>query len=216
MKSLSYGLARCAAALMLLMATVVDAKNVEVKGLFSGSALLIIDGQQKLLKQGKTFNGVTLISADSKKAVVEVDGKRHSLGVSKRISSSYREAELAEVRLQPSYGGHYVTPARINNRPVSVMVDTGATTVAMSLPQAKALNIDYRNGRLTPISTAGGYTQGYLVVLDSVTVGTVTVKNVEALVSVGDFPTTILLGNSYLNRVKMFRENGVLVLQSQY
>ena len=216
MKSLSYGLARCAVALMLLFAVTANAKNVEVKGLFSGSALLVVDGQQKLLKQGKTFNGVTLISADSKKAVVEVDGQRHSLGVSKRISSSYREATLAEVRLQPGRGGHYVTPARINNRPVSVMVDTGATTVAMSLPQAKALNIDYRNGRLTPISTAGGYTQGYLVLLDSVTVGTVTVKNVEALVSVGDFPTTILLGNSYLNRVKMFRENGVLVLQSQY
>ena len=96
------------------------------------------------------------------------------------------------------------------------MVDTGATTVAMSLPQAKALGIDYRNGRLTPISTASGYSKGYLVYLKTVTVGTVTVQNVEALVSVGDFPETILLGNSYLSRVNMFRENGVLVLKGQY
>lgn len=212
MKALGYGLA----VLLALVVSVAEAKNVEVKGLFSGRALLVIDGEQKLLKQGKSFLGVTLISADSKKAVVDIDGKRHSLGVSKRISSSYRKADTAEVRLAPGHGGHYVTPARINNLPVSVMVDTGATTVAMSLPQAKALGIDYRNGRLTPISTAAGYSKGYLVFLKSVTIGTVTVENVEALVSVGDFPEIILLGNSYLSRVKMFREKGVLVLQSQY
>ncbi len=206
----------CLALVLLLVMNTAVAKNVEVKGLFSGSALIIVDGEQKLLKRGKTFNGVTLVSADSKQAVLDIDGKRHSLGVSKRISSSYQKAEVAEVRLQPGHGGHYVTPARINNRPVSVMVDTGATTVAMSLPQAKALGVDYRNGTLTPISTANGYTQGYLVTLSSVTVGTVTVNNVEALVSVGNFPQTILLGNSYLSKVKMFRENGVLVLQSQY
>ncbi len=212
MKGLGYGLA----ALLALVVSVAEAKNVEVKGLFSGRALLVIDGEQKLLKQGKSFLGVTLISADSKKAVVNVDGKQYSLGLSKRISSSYREAELAEVRLAPGRGGHYVTPGRINSLPVSVMVDTGATSVAMSLPQAKALGIDYRNGRLTSISTAGGYTKGYSILLKSVTIGTVTVKNVEALVSVGDFPKMILLGNSYLSRVKMFREKGVLVLQSQY
>lgn len=212
MKLLGYGMAVVLAFAMNFS----EAKSVEVKGLFSGSALLVIDGKQKLLKQGRSFDGVTLISADSKKAVVDVDGTQHTMGMSRRISSSYQQAETAEVRLQPSYGGHYVTPARINNRPVSVMVDTGATMVAMSLPQAKALGIDYRNGRLIPISTASGYSEGYLVYLKSVTVGTVTVQNVEALVSVGDFPETILLGNSYLSRVKMFRENGVLVLKSQY
>ncbi len=210
-------IARCGLVLFLLLViNSATAKNVEVKGLFSGSALIIVDGEQKLLKRGKSFNGVTLVTADSEKAVLEVDGERHTLGLSKRISSSYQKAEVAEVRLQQSHGGHYVTPARINNRPVSVMVDTGATTVAMSLPQAKALGIDYRNGALTPISTANGYTEGYLVNLRSVTVGTVTVNNVDALVSVGDFPKTILLGNSYLSKVKMFRENGVLVLQNQY
>ncbi len=210
-------IARCGLVLFLLFViNSAMAKNVEVKGLFSGSALIIVDGEQKLLKRGKSFNGVTLVTADSEKAVLEVDGERHTLGLSKRISSSYQKAEVAEVRLQQSHGGHYVTPARINNRPVSVMVDTGATTVAMSLPQAKALGIDYRNGALTPISTANGYTEGYLVNLRSVTVGTVTVNNVDALVSVGDFPKTILLGNSYLSKVKMFRENGVLVLQNQY
>lgn len=192
------------------------ATEVEVKGLFGGSALLKIDGEQKLLKAGRSFGGVTLISASSKGAVVEIDGERHQLGLSRRISSSYTPSSINQVHLQPGRGGHYITPARIDNKPVSVMIDTGATSVAMSLPQAKALGIDYRNGRLVPISTANGYVNGYVVNLRSVTVGTVTVENVEALVNVGNFPDIILLGNSYLSRVKMFRENGVLVLQSQY
>ena len=190
--------------------------EVEVKGLFSGQAILVIDGRQKLLKSGASYAGVTLISADSKSAVVEIDGKRQRLNMSKKISSTYRQAERQEVRLAQSGGGHYVTPARINNRPVTVMVDTGATAVAMSLPQAKKLGIDYRNGRRTSVSTANGIVSSYLVTLDKVSVGSVEVNNVEALINMSDFPDIILLGNSYLSRVKMYRENGLLVLQSHY
>lgn len=192
------------------------ALDVEVRGLFSGSALVLIDGKTVLLKAGATKQGVTLISADSKKAVIIINGKQHELGLSRRISSSYKEAEIAEVRLQPGFGGHFLTPARINNRPVQVMVDTGASAVAMSLPQAKALGIDYRNGRLTNVSTAAGYVNSYQVLLDSVSVGNVRVDKVDALVNMSDFPDTILLGNSYLSRVKMFKQKGVLVLQNQY
>lgn len=201
---------------LLLVGALSEAASVEVKGLFAGSALLVIDGQQKLLKQGRSFDGVTLVSATSKEAVVELDGQQHRLGVSKRISARYRTAEHQQAHLAQSRGGHYVTPGRINNRPVTMMVDTGATSVAMSLPQAKALGLDYRNGVKMRLSTANGMSTGYRVVLSSVTVGTVTVNNVEAVVNMGDFPQMILLGNSYLARVDMSVEQGVLVLQSKF
>lgn len=202
--------------LVLMSSAVTAAANVEVKGLFGGSALLVINGENKLLKAGSSYGGVTLVSANSRIAVVNIDGKQYELSMSKRIAANFQAAQTSEVRLQPGRGGHYLTPARINSHPVSVMVDTGATAVAMSLPQAKALGIDYRNGQLIPISTANGYVKGYRVMLSRVTVGTVSVENVEAIVSLSNFPETILLGNSYLNRVKMFTENGVLVFQSQY
>ena len=67
----------------------------------------------------------------------------------------------------------------------------------------------------TRVSTANGIANAYRLILPSVTVGTVTVHNVEALISMGDFPETILLGNSYLGRVVMSVERGVLVLQSK-
>jgi len=205
----------CFAVCLLLLGSAAVATTVEVKGLFGGSALLVIDGQRKLLKQGRGHAGVLLISANSREAVVEFDGARHHLGVSKRISSRYTEAQNNEVRLAQGYGGHYVTPGRINNRPVTMMVDTGATAVAMSLPQAKALGLDYRNGDKTTVSTANGLSNAYRVILPSVTVGTVTVNNVEALVNMSDYPKTILLGNSYLGRVAMSVDQGVLVLQSK-
>jgi len=205
----------CFAVCLLLLGSAAVATTVEVKGLFGGSALLVIDGQRKLLKQGRSHAGVLLISANSREAVVEFDGARHHLGVSKRISSRYTEAQNNEVRLAQGYGGHYVTPGRINNRPVTMMVDTGATAVAMSLPQAKALGLDYRNGDKTTVSTASGLSNAYRVILPSVTVGTVTVNNVEALVNMSDYPKTILLGNSYLGRVAMSVDQGVLVLQSK-
>lgn len=201
---------------LILVSGSLHAAEVDVRGLFAGSALLMVNGESKLLKQGATYNGVTLVSANSKEAVVNVNGKQHRLGMSKRISTSFKAAEHNEVRLAPGYGGHYRTPARINNQPVTVMVDTGATAVAMSLPQAKALGIDYRNGTLTRVGTANGVVNAYHVMLAEVTVGTVTVKNVDGLVNMSNFPDMILLGNSYLQRVKMFTENGVLVFQSQY
>lgn len=201
---------------LLGWAQLCGAIEVEVKGLFPGSALVQIDGQVLLLKTGMTKQGVTLVSADSRQAIVEIQGELHELGVSRRISSLYKEAEKTEVRLHSGANGHYWSPARINNRPVEVMVDTGASAVAMSLPQAKALGIDYRNGLLTRVSTASGVINSYRVMLDSVTVGNVRVDKVEALVNISNFPEVILLGNSYLSRVKMYKENGVLVLQSQY
>lgn len=191
--------------------------DVQVKGLFGGSAVLIIDGTQHLLKAGKTSpEGVRLISADSKKAIVEIDGKRHTLSLSKRIGASYQKTDAAEVRLASGFGGHYVTPGRINNRPVEVMVDTGATSVAMNLSTAEKLGLNYRAGKESSVSTANGVVQAFNVMLESVAIGSVTVRNVEATVLIGDSPEIILLGNSYLNHVNLSRENGVLVLQSKY
>jgi aspartyl protease family protein len=210
-----YSLKQLLLVALLSCSLVAQAADVEIKGLFKGSAIVVINGKQKLLKAGQSFSGVTLISSSSKAAVVEIDGQRHKLGMSRKISSTYKAAEKVEVRLAQVRGGHYITKGRINNRAVTMMVDTGATSVAMSLPQAKALGLDYRNGTPIRINTANGVSQGYKVMLRSVQVGAVRVDNVEAVVNMSDFPDIILLGNSYLSRVSMNKQNGVLILQSK-
>jgi aspartyl protease family protein len=202
--------------IFLLATGLQAAPSVQVKGLIGGSAVLLIDGQQRLLKVGNTSpEGVSLIKADTKGALVEIDGERHFLTLSNRIGGSYKKTSAAEVRLASGHGGHYITPARINNRPVQVMLDTGATSVAMNMQTAQQLGINYRAGRKSSVSTANGTADSFDVMLDRVTVGNVQVHHVAATIIVGDSPSIILLGNSYLSRVNMWRDEGVMVLQSK-
>lgn len=193
------------------------APDIRVNGLFGGRAVLVINGKQRLLKQGQTSpEGVTLIESDSQKAVLEVDGQRMTLGLSEHISSSFQAAEIAEVRIPRAENGHYFVSGFINGRPVDFMVDTGATSIAMNLHHAEQLGVNFRRGRKGAASTAGGVVSAYHVPLEKLTIGNITLHQVEATVVIGDFPSEVLLGNSFLSRVEMSEEEGVMVLRTKY
>ncbi len=209
----------CLTAVCVLWAAQVwAAPKVVVRGLLKNMAVLEIDGVQRTLRAGKTSpEGVTLVSANTKEAVIEIEGKQERVGLSRQIGGvAYSQPERQVVRIARGVGGHYFTPGRINNQAVSFLVDTGATTVAMSALMAQKLRIDYRAGRPVSVQTANGIARGFRVVLQSVSVGTVKLNNVEAIVNEGAFPADILLGNSYLSRVDMNVDNGVLVLQAKF
>lgn len=191
--------------------------DIRAQGLFSGSAVLVINGKHRLLKQGQTSpEGVLLVSSDSRQAVIEVDGKQLTLGLSAHISSNFQQAEEAEVRIPRSDNGHYFVSGAINGHPVNFMVDTGATSVAMNLADAERLGVPFRNGKRIRASTAGGIVNAFEVDLNKLTIGNITVYKVSATVVVGDFPSQVLLGNSFLSRVKMTKEEGVMVLTKKY
>lgn len=191
--------------------------DVRVNGLFGGQAVLAINGKQRLLKQGQTSpEGVTLIESDSQKAVLEVDGQRFTLGLSEHISSHFQSAEIAEVRIPRAENGHYFVSGFINGRPVDFMVDTGATSIAMNLHHAEQLGVNFRRGRKGAASTAGGMVNAYHVPLEKLTIGNITLQQVEATVVIGDFPSQVLLGNSFLSRVEMSEAEGVMVLRTKY
>jgi aspartyl protease family protein len=201
---------------MLLLAPLLRAQEVEVQGLFTNAAMLRIDGQQKLLKAGQSHAGVTLISADSQQALVEINGRRHNLGMSRRVSSKFQQPASREVRIQRNQALQYVTNATINGRGVQVMVDTGANIVALNTAQASALGIDWEAGQLARATTAGGVVTAWGVVLNSVDVGGIRVDNVQASVLEGVHPKTILLGMTYLRHVDLEESAGVLVLSRDF
>ena len=204
-------------ALIVLCATCAQAVDITVNGLFKGGAILVIDGKHRLMRIGeKSPEGVELIAADASTATFKYGEDQQTLGINRSISTQFTTPEKVEARIASGYGGHYITPGRINGLAVEFMVDTGATAVAMNLPTAKALGLNYRAGRQVNVNTANGVTTAYIVMLNSVRVGDVEVRNVEATVTMGDFPVEILLGNSFLSRVDMRRENGVLVLESRF
>ncbi len=202
--------------LCLLVASPLGLVDVEVKGLFKGAALISVNGQQKLLKVGQEFQGVTLLEANSREAVAEIDGERMTLTVSSRIHTNFKDPTSRTVRIRRNAQQQYITTADINGRRTTVLVDTGANIVAMNMGDAKLLGVDLPDQPNGRVATASGVVAGYTVFLESVDVGGIKIRNVQASVLDGAFPEEILLGMSYLRHVKMEEDNGVLMLTGKY
>ncbi|MGV6807746.1 MAG: retropepsin-like aspartic protease family protein [bacterium] len=188
--------------------------DITANGLFSGKAVLTINGQQRLMRVGETSpEGVTLVSSSSKEAIVRYQGEDLSLTLSRKISAKFTEAKVTEVRLPVGPGGHYYAGGSINGRSVTFVVDTGATVISMNQREADRLGIDIDKGQPGQASTAGGLVRAHFVTVPQVTVGSISVPRVMVAVLEGGFPEQILLGNSFLSRVEMREEGGVLVLR---
>ena len=209
----------CCAAALSASGLLAAAPQVQVVGLFPGAAVLNVDGQRKLVKVGQTGpGGVVVVSADSRGAVLRVDGVERSYSLSREYSDGFAEASRSSrLSIAKGIGGHYWVAGSIDGHPVQFLVDTGATSVALNDGQARRLGIDYRVvGRPLQVSTASGTVRGWRVNLNSVKLGALEVLGVEAVVLEGGAPTEALLGMSFLSRVGWKVEQDVLVLESKY
>jgi aspartyl protease family protein len=194
------------------------APDVRVVGLFSNQAVLQINGRQHVLKTGQTSpEGVKLLEADSESAVLQIEGKRVEARLDGRVSARKQGSTAREVQVWRNTSGMYTTVGSINGLPVSFLVDTGATQVAMNAAQARRLGIDYRvTGNPAEVTTASGVERAWMVSLDSVKVGELEVRNVLAVVLEGAQPQTTLLGMSYLGRMKITNDGQLMTLQKKY
>jgi aspartyl protease family protein len=192
--------------------------EIEVVGLFRNAALLEVNGKRELLKQGqKSPEGILLIRADSSEAVVEVNGRRMNLKLSSRIGTEFVPAESATVQIPVNDLGQYQGSGSINDQPVSFLVDTGASIVAMNTKDARKLGIDYAGtGKMHEATTAGGVVKSWAVTLDSVQIGAIRVTNVPAAVLEGDYPKDILLGMTFLRNVEIKQTQGLMVLKRKF
>ena len=203
-----------------VLATSAQAQSVVLAGMLGSKALLVVDGSApKTVGAGDTHQGVKVISTTADQAVIEMDGKRHTLRVGESPVSTGNSGPAAgrgtRIVLTESGGGHFMTAGQINGQSVQFMVDTGATSVAMSASEAERLGIKYKQGQLLRMSTANGVTPGYKVKLNSVRIADVQVYDVEAVVTPQAMPF-MLLGNSFLSRFQMRRENNVMTLDRRY
>jgi len=96
------------------------------------------------------------------------------------------------------------------------LVDTGATSIALSSEAARRMGLNYTSGARVPVRTASAQMTGYKISLDSVRVGDITLNNVEALVLEGRYPEEALLGMSFLSRTQMKRDGDTLTLVRRY
>ncbi len=194
------------------------AERIIARGLFRDRAVLEIDGQQRLLRAGQTSpEGVKLISASSRKAVVEDQGKRTTLTLGSSINTNFSAPTQQRMKIIPDVRGMYRTTGSINGLPVQFIVDTGATLVSMNSRQARRLGIDYRVvGESALSTTASGYSKIYRVKLKRVKIGEIELRNIEAAVHEGDFPPITLLGMSFLGRLDIQSSGAGLELKRKY
>ena len=102
------------------------------------------------------------------------------------------------VMLKRGLDGHYRAEALINDQKVNVLIDTGATGVAIS--QHVADKLELKSIEAIRTETANGSSVGYMVRLQSVKVGGVEAQNVAAMIAPG-LDGDVLLGMSYLGRM---------------
>lgn len=203
---------------LLLGSGAMAATQVRVVGLFPGAAVLNVEGQRKLVKVGQVGpGGVVVVSADSRGAVLRVDGVERSYNLSREYSNGFAEAQKRQLSVAKGIGGHYWVAGSVNGQSIQFLVDTGATSVALNDEHARRLGIDYRViGTPLQVSTASGTVRGWRVTLDRVKLGELEVLGVEAVVLEGSSPREALLGMSFLSRVGWKVEQDVLVLESKY
>ncbi|MEO8753128.1 MAG: TIGR02281 family clan AA aspartic protease [Casimicrobiaceae bacterium] len=201
----------------LLAAAGASATDVMVSGLFTNKAVVQIDGGPlRTLSVGqKTAEGVVLVSVDRDAATFDIDGKRMTLGLGSARMATRPPAAESTV-LTADLRGHFHTDGQVNGRTIRFVVDTGATLIALPSGEARRLAIDYVRGQRVGLATANGNTIGYLVKLDTVSVGSVTLHGVDAVVMEGNGLSSPLLGMSFLNRMDMKREGDLMTLTRRY
>jgi aspartyl protease family protein len=119
------------------------------------------------------------------------------------------------VEIRAGAHGHYYASVEINGRPIDVLVDSGASIVALSYDDARRAGVYVRERDYTQrVSTANGQARVAPVVLERVSIGDITLRNVPAAVSEPGNLTTSLLGMSFLGRLQRVEMRaGTLVLQ---
>jgi aspartyl protease family protein len=125
-------------------------------------------------------------------------------------------AEAAMTELKADKRGHFIASVDINGSSIMVLVDTGATAVALSYEDAQ--HVGLRPGSLDyniPVSTANGVAMAARVKIDKISIDGIKVEDVDGMVAQEGALQGTLLGMSFLSRLDSFKvEDGVLYLRN--
>lgn len=205
--------------LALAAALPASAQSVAMTGSMGSKALLVIDGgAPKALAAGETHRGVKVVAVRADQVTVEVGGKRQTIdlgGAPVSIGGGGGAGGGTQIVLTATSGGHFITSGSINGRATQFMVDTGATSVAIGADEARRMGINYEQGERGHGSTANGVIPIWRVTLKSLRIQDVEVYGVDAVVVPAGMPH-VLLGNSFLTRFQMKRENDMLTLTRRF
>ncbi|MGB7432406.1 MAG: TIGR02281 family clan AA aspartic protease [Ahrensia sp.] len=118
-------------------------------------------------------------------------------------------------RIARDRGGHYVAEFQLNNTRVDGMIDTGASAIAINRTTASRAGIRLSDADFVyTVNTANGQTRAAKATLNTVRIGSIRVDQVEAIVLDDQALDGVLIGMSFMNRLRGFEyANGSLVLR---
>jgi aspartyl protease family protein len=123
-------------------------------------------------------------------------------------------ADSNQMVIKAGSHGHFFVDARIRNRQLRFLVDTGASFVTLSQPDAERLGFAVHQLEYSGTShTANGTARFAPIVIEEITIGDIVVRNVQA--SVIDSPMEgSLLGMTFLRKLAGFEvRNDQLILR---
>lgn len=118
---------------------------------------------------------------------------------------------VREVLLERNRQGHYVAGGTVNNVPVTFLLDTGATDVA--IPEHIAEEADLIPGYRSQATTANGVVDVYTTEVGQLTIGNIVFQNIRASITPSMMGDTILLGMSALQHVEFTQRGSTLTLR---
>lgn len=210
----------CGGVMALTLISPVGASDVALAGVIGKKAILVINGgQPQTLAVGQTSrDGVRLveISPERNAAIVDIDGLRQRLELGRgAVRVAGATPEEAVLTLFADGKGHHFTDGSINGAGVRFLVDTGASSVAIGIGDARRARIDLDKAPRIRVQTASGPSTAWRVRMETVKVGPLVMYGVEGLVMENDLPVA-LLGMSFLSRTEMSREGDRMLLRKRY
>lgn len=201
-----------ATALALAVSLAAQAQNVALTGILGTKALLVVDGSApRGVAPGETHMGVKVVSVGRDDAVVDIAGSRRTVLLGEAPVSIGSGGAGQRIVLKADARGHFINSGTINGRVMQYMVDTGASSVAIGRPDAQRMGLKFEQGEPVMMSTANGLAQGWRMRLESVRIGDVELRGVEAVITPQPMPY-VLLGNSFLREFQMSRAGNEMVL----
>ena len=117
---------------------------------------------------------------------------------------------VREVVLERNRQGHYVANGQLNGIPVTFLLDTGATEVA--IPSEVADKAGLNRGRAQQASTANGVVTVFSTEIDELRIGNIVLYDIDASITPSILGNTILLGMSALRQIEFTQRGSNLTL----
>lgn len=129
--------------------------------------------------------------------------------VSGEVSGANEQLVVGDtLRIRQSADGHFWANATVNALPVRFLIDSGATTTAMTLQTARSAGIEISGSPFPVIlTTANGSVEAQRGTIQSLQIGSMVAKDLPVVVA-EEFGDSNVIGMNFLSQLKSWRVEG--------